>query len=119
MGYAKTAMLLAGLTALFMGAGFMMGGRSCYTLADATCLVAGGVLRGAGDTRWLMIASVTLHWSMLVIQYFVILVWRLSPQVSWIVLTLLVFSIAFVYVARLRGDRWRSEEKLAAVMGED
>ena len=89
---------------------------SCHAMADATFLVAGGVLRGAGDTRWLMIASVTLHWAMLVIQYFIILVWRLSAQVSWIVFTLLVFSIAVVYVSRLRGCCWRSEEKLAAVM---
>ena len=99
-------------------AGFMMIGLSCYTMADAACQVAGGVLRGAGDTRWLMIASVTLHWSMLVIQYFVVFVWRLSAQVSWIVFTLLVFAIAIVYLSRLRGGRWRSEEKLAAVMAE-
>ncbi len=99
-------------------AGFMMIGLSCYTMADATCLVAGGVLRGAGDTRWLMIASVSLYWAMLVIQYFIIMVWRLSVEVSWIAFTLLVFAIAAVYVARLQGGRWRSEEKLAAVMAE-
>lgn len=99
-------------------AGFMMIGLSCYTMADAICQVAGGVLRGAGDTRWLMIASVALHWSMLVVQYFIILVWRLSEQVSWLVFTLLVFAIAVVYATRLRGGRWRSEEKLAAAMSE-
>ncbi len=99
-------------------AGFMMIGLSCYTMADATCLVAGGVLRGAGDTRWLMFASTALHWAMLVIQYFIILVWQLSAEVSWIVFTLLVFAIAIVYVSRLQGGNWRTEEKLAAVMSE-
>lgn len=99
-------------------AGFMMIGLSCYTMADATILVTGGVLRGAGDTRWLMFVSVTLHWAMLVIQYFIIQVWQLSPQVSWVVFAGLVFSIAAVYVARLRSGRWRSEENLAAVMAE-
>ena len=99
-------------------AGFMMVGLSCYTMADATCLVAGGVLRGAGDTRWLMMVSVTLHWAMLVIQFFIIQVWKLGPHFSWIVLAVMVFSIAVVYVARLLSGRWRSEENLAAVMAE-
>jgi len=80
--------------------------------------VAGGVLRGAGDTRWLMLASVTLHWAMLLIQYFVIMVWNLSTEISWIIFTLLVFAIAIVYASRLQGGRWRSEENLAAVMSE-
>jgi len=29
-------------------------------MADAVIQVTGGVLRGAGDTRWLMVASVSL-----------------------------------------------------------
>ena len=36
---------------------FMMIGLSSYVMADAVILVSGGVLRGAGDTRWLMVAS--------------------------------------------------------------
>ncbi len=99
-------------------AAFMMVGLSCYTMADAVCLVAGGVLRGAGDTRWLMLASATLHWAMLVVQYFIIMVWGLSAEISWLTFTLLVFGIAAVYVVRLYGGRWRSEENLAAVMAE-
>ncbi len=99
-------------------AAFMMIGLSCYTMADAIILVSGGVLRGAGDTRWLMIASASLHWAMLVIQYFVVVVWEFSAEISWITFALLIFSIAVVYLARLRGGRWRSAERLAAVMAE-
>ena len=51
---------------------FMMIGLSSYAMADAVIQVCGGVLRGAGDTRWLMVASVALHWAMLVAQYFII-----------------------------------------------
>ena len=58
--------------------GFMMVGMACYVMADATILVAGGVLRGAGDTRWLMITSISLHWLMLVAQYFIIVVYELD-----------------------------------------
>ncbi len=97
---------------------FMMIGLSSYVMADALILVAGGVLRGAGDTRWLMIASVSLHWAMLVAQFFIIRVLELSPKVSWVVLCLLVLAIALVYMLRLVGGRWRDEEALERVMAE-
>ena len=97
---------------------FMMIGLSSYMMADAVILVSGGILRGAGDTRWLMVASVTLHWAMLVAQFFIIRVFELSPRVSWVVLVALVFAIALVYALRLRGGRWRDPEVLQRVMAE-
>ena len=97
---------------------FMMVGLSSYVMADAVILVSGGVLRGAGDTRWLMVASVSLHWAMLVAQFFIIRVFVLSPRVSWLALVALVFAIALVYALRLRSGRWRDPEALERVMAE-
>ncbi len=97
---------------------FMMIGLSSYVMADAVILVSGGVLRGAGDTRWLMITSVSLHWAMLVAQFFIIRVFKLSPKVSWIALCILVFAIALVYALRLKNGRWRDPEALERVMAE-
>lgn len=97
---------------------FMMIGLSSYVMADAIILVSGGVLRGAGDTRWLMITSVTLHWAMLVAQFFIIRVFKLSPKVSWVALCLLIFAIALVYGLRLKNGRWRDPEALERVMAE-
>ena len=64
---------------------FMMVGLACYVMADAVIIVAGGILRGAGDTRWIMVASVSLHWAMLVAQFLIISVFGLGPRISWIV----------------------------------
>jgi len=97
---------------------FMMIGLSSYVMADAIVLVAGGVLRGAGDTRWLMVASVSLHWAMLVAQFFIIRVLDFSPRVSWIAFVILVLAIALVYLLRLWGGRWRDEAALERVMAE-
>jgi MATE family multidrug resistance protein len=97
---------------------FMMIGLSSYVMADAVVLVAGGVLRGAGDTRWLMVASVSLHWAMLVAQFFIIRVLEFSPRVSWIAFCVLVLAIAMVYGMRLAGGRWRNEAALERVMAE-
>ena len=97
---------------------FMMVGLSSYVMADAVILVAGGVLRGAGDTRWLMVASVLLHWAMLVAQFFIIRVFEFSPEVSWLAFCVLVFAIAVVYAGRLWRGRWRDPDVLEAVMAE-
>lgn len=97
---------------------FMMVGLSCYTMADAIILVSGGVLRGAGDTRWLMVVSVSLHWAMLVAQFFVIRVFGIGPKVSWVVLVLLILAIAAAYLSRLVGGRWRDPAALERVMAE-
>lgn len=105
-------------TAIRQLSAFMMIGLSSYVMADAIILVAGGVLRGAGDTRWLMIASVSLHWAMLVAQFFIIRVLEFSPRVSWIAFVILVLAIALVYVYRLWGGRWRDEAALERVMAE-
>jgi MATE family multidrug resistance protein len=97
---------------------FMMIGLSSYVMADAVILVSGGILRGAGDTRWLMVASVSLHWAMLVAQFFIIRVLELGPKVSWIAFVALVLAIALVYALRLRSGRWRDPEILERVMAE-
>ena len=97
---------------------FMMIGLSSYVMADAVILVSGGVLRGAGDTRWLMVASVSLHWAMLVAQYFIIRVFGFSPKVSWLTFVAMILAIAVVYALRLKGGRWRDPAALERVMAE-
>jgi MATE family multidrug resistance protein len=99
-------------------ASHMMIGLVTYMLADATILICGGVLRGAGDTRWIMITSVTVHWAMLVVQYFVILVYGYGPLVSWWVFVAMLNILAGLYLARLLGGTWRQPDRLARVMAE-
>ncbi len=99
-------------------AGAMMVGLVTYMLADAVILISGGALRGAGDTRWIMLTSTSLHWAMLVAQFFVIKVWQLPPLVSWWVFVAMLLSIAACFSWRLAGGRWRHPERLARVMQE-
>jgi len=105
-------------TAIQSLSGFMMMGLATYVMADAIILVAGGVLRGAGDTRWLMWTSVLIHWFMLVVQYFVIKVWTMGPRASWVVMVLMVLATGFTYLWRLSSNRWRTPEAFARVMAE-
>jgi MATE family multidrug resistance protein len=99
-------------------AGNMMFGICTYMLADATIQISGGTLRGAGDTRWVMATSISLHTLMLVAQYFVIVVYELPPLVSWWVFVVMILMLAAAYMMRLLGGRWREPGRLARVMRE-
>lgn len=96
----------------------MMIGLVTYMLADATILISGAVLRGAGDTRWILVTSTSLHWVMLVIQYLTIVVYKLDALVSWWVFVATLLMLAVVYLGRLLGDTWRRPERLAKVLAE-
>ena len=99
-------------------ASIMMLGLTTYMMADAIILICGGALRGAGDTRWIMFTSTSVHWLMLIAQYFVIVKWRAGPLVSWWVFVVMLISLAFIYAARLFRGRWRQPDRLAQVMQE-
>lgn len=99
-------------------ASMMMIGLVTYMIADATILISGAALRGAGDTRWIMVTSVSVHWLMLIAQYFVIVVYKLGPMVSWWVFVAMLISLALIYLGRLLGGTWRHPERLAKVMSE-
>jgi len=96
----------------------MMIGLTTYMLADATILIAGGALRGAGDTRWIMVTSISVHWLMLMVQYAVIVVYQFGPLVSWWVFVCMLIVLALLYLGRLFGGTWRQPERLARVMSE-
>lgn len=97
---------------------FMMIGLSCYVLCEGVLQVAAGVLRGAGDTRWVMLASTVLHWLMLVSQFLMIKVLDTGPRISWIGFVIFVLCIVVVFLWRLRGSRWRDPARLDAIMRE-
>ena len=71
-------------------------------MQTATILITGGTLRGAGDTRWVMLVSTILHLIMLAAQYMVIVVWQLDELVSWWVFVCMLLSIAVCYLWRQR-----------------
>ncbi len=73
---------------------------------------------GAGDTRWLMTTSISIHMLMLVAQYFIIMVYDFGPLVSWWCFVAMLISLAIIYLRRLMGGVWRRPERLARVMAE-
>jgi len=99
-------------------ASWMMVGMASYVMADAVILVAGGALRGAGDTKWLMYTSTFLHWAMAVAQYVVIEILEYGPDVSWVIFVSMLITLALAYTSRLIGPKWRHPEVIKRMLAE-
>ncbi len=78
-----------------------------YTLSDATFLVFGGALRGAGDTAWAMRASVSIHWAMAVLVFAVVKVWHGGPVLAWLVFILAISTMGVSFGLRFRYGAWK------------
>ncbi|MFQ5699723.1 MAG: MATE family efflux transporter [Myxococcota bacterium] len=80
-----------------------------FQLLDATSIVAGGALRGAGDTRWSFATSVVAAWGVRLPLLWLIAI-HLDGGVmgAWIAELFLVGSLAGAFVLRFRGGRWKT-----------
>ncbi|MFW6290872.1 MAG: MATE family efflux transporter [Spirochaetota bacterium] len=78
-----------------------------YTMADSTQLVFAGALRGAGDTKWVMRASVILHWIFAVVAVVLIRVVRADPVLVWVFFIAFVISMGVTMYLRFRSGKWQ------------
>jgi MATE family multidrug resistance protein len=83
---------------------------SIYTLADSAQLVFTGALRGAGDTKWIMRTSVSLHWVFAALAVIFIRLVQVPPVIGWLLLILFVISLGIAMFFRFRREKWRSIE---------
>jgi len=78
-----------------------------YTLADATNVVFSGALRGAGDTKWVMIISGALHWVMAIGAFIFIRILVLPPVAVWLFFIGFIISLGVSMFFRHRSGAWQ------------
>src|SRR5262249_16833316 len=99
-----------------------------YCLFDSQNLVFSFALRGAGDTRFVMLMAVTLCWPLLVAPAWAAWYYGWGLYCAWAFASLYVFVVAGIYLARLLHGQWqqmrvieqpaRAEAEGAALSGE-
>jgi MATE family multidrug resistance protein len=87
---------------------FMLRLVAVYVFADAVINIYGGALRGAGDTFWTMVISVSGHWALALAAIFLIRVARVGPRAAWGSIVFLVIGLGLAFYARYRSGRWRT-----------
>jgi len=80
-----------------------------FGLFDAIFLVLLGALEGAGDTRFIMKASIVVSLGLLVLPcYLYIKYFQADLLVLWLIITLNVVLYCVVFFMRFRQGRWKS-----------
>jgi MATE family multidrug resistance protein len=80
---------------------------SLYVLAEAMMVALVGALRGAGDTHWTMIASVTFHWTFIPLLWVMFHVLNASAVMGWLALVILFLVFCFALYLRYRSGKWK------------
>jgi MATE family multidrug resistance protein len=87
---------------------FMVRMASLYVLVEAVLVVFIGALRGAGDTLWAMAMSVSLHWIMVVVLWFMLKVIGTSPQAGWSAIVFFFLLFSGLVFLRYRTGQWKN-----------
>jgi multidrug resistance protein, MATE family len=78
-----------------------------YVAVEAIMVVFSGALRGAGDTFWAMVVSVSIHWSLLAVQVIALYGLKQSPQAAWTALVITLLACSSLFYWRYRSGKWR------------
>ena len=80
-----------------------------FTFFDAFGIIFSGALKGAGDTRFPMWASVILSWTIFVPPvYLTVEVYRAGVHLAWLWAILYLSTLAIILFRRFRKGRWKS-----------
>ena len=86
-----------------------------YCIFDACIIVFAGALKGAGDTRFVMLMSVGLHWVLLAAPSLIAVKMGWGLYVYWSFLTGFVFILAVAFFLRFMSGKWKSMRVIEAV----
>lgn len=80
---------------------------SIYIIAETVMVSLIGALRGAGDTLWVMTASVTYQWLFVPVLYFMLNVLGFSPLTAWSGFVLFFMIFCAVLITRYMKGKWK------------
>jgi MATE family multidrug resistance protein len=78
-----------------------------YVLADSMMVSFVGALRGAGDTHFVMYASVSANWIFLLVVYVSCKVFHTSVEISWLLMVLFYLVYCIILASRFLGGKWK------------
>ena len=96
-----------------------------YSLLDGMYIVFSAGVKGAGDTRFVMMVSLLLSWTIMVIPVYLAVTYGRSLYLAWTFTSAYIVIIGIVFLFRFRGGKWKSmrvietEGEFEAIMAQD
>ncbi len=81
---------------------------SIYVVFNASEVVFSGALRGAGDTRWVMMSTLVLSWVFATAEFILIRYVGIQLITAWAVLVMMPITAFFVFFLRFQSGKWQS-----------
>jgi MATE family multidrug resistance protein len=81
---------------------------SLYVLLEALMASMVGALRGAGDTHFTMLISVSAHWFIVAVLYILLKVMNLSAIAGWLALVIIFMIFCSVLIRRYLSGKWKN-----------
>lgn len=78
-----------------------------YCLFDAGTIIFSSALKGAGDTRFVMIIALTLGWSIMVLPSWLAVKFGLGLYVAWSFTTAYICILGIVFLLRFLSGKWK------------
>jgi multidrug resistance protein, MATE family len=85
-----------------------------FSLADAVNLTFAFALRGAGDTRFVTLATFCLAWPIMVVPTYLVVQAGGSVYWAWWFATAHIFAMAVCFVLRFRWGKWKTMRVIEA-----
>ncbi len=80
-----------------------------YSIFDAMNIIFTSAIKGAGDTRFVMLMTVVLSLCVLIIPtYLVIVVFKYGLMVSWVLATVYIIILGITFYLRFLGGKWKT-----------
>jgi MATE family multidrug resistance protein len=80
-----------------------------YSIFDTMNIIFTSAIKGAGDTRFVMLMTVVLSVFVLIIPaYLVIVVFKYGLMVSWVLATVYIIIIGITFYLRFLGGKWKA-----------
>ncbi len=80
---------------------------SLFIFCQSIIFVFTGALRGAGDTFWPMVISVSAHWSATLGLYIFLKYDNISPPLAWGLLEIIFFLVGSLNILRYKKGKWK------------
>ena len=86
-----------------------------YCLFDTGNIIFAAALKGAGDTRFVMLIALGLSWAVMVVPTYLALRWNGGLYAAWSFATAYVCTLAVAFLLRFLSGKWKSMRVIEAV----